>query len=359
MNEVEAQRPHETAAGQAARAYGGRETIRGATVPLAHDRPNSNGGHGAHGTSADRETTLRGAVKAMWHGAKRLLPDYAFMQIQHRRLIGRWPNMRHPAAFNESILLRCLHPDMRWVELTDKLAVRDYVRQKVGDDHLIPLLAVPETFTRDVFDALPSAFVMKANHGCAFVKVVRDKSTTTFEALRSLADQWLAIDFYRSSRERHYRYIQPKVYFEKLLLDETGTIPSDLKLHIFGGRPEGPRIHTMVVVDRFGDVRGDLYDEHWNRMNVTYGPYVPSDAPVPRPENWREIERIALRLAEDFGYVRVDLYAIGKAVYFGELTFTPGAGMLRFTPDSHDYTWGRMLKESTEGFERLRRAGCA
>jgi hypothetical protein len=115
----------------------------------------------------------------------------------------------------------------------------------------------------------------------------------------------------------------------------------------------------MVVADRFGDVRGDLYDSQWNRMNVTFGPYVPSDTPTPRPENWAEVERVALRLAEDFGYVRVDLYSVGSKVYFGELTFTPGAGLLRFTPDSHDYEWGRLLKESLEGFERLRRTGCA
>ncbi|RDU97320.1 hypothetical protein DWV00_18995 [Trinickia dinghuensis] len=300
---------------------------------------------------------LHGAVKAAWHGAKRLLPDSAFMKLQHRRLIGRWPNMREPAAFNESILRRCLHPDMRWVQLTDKLAVRAYVREKIGDEHLIPLVAVPDAFTRDVFDALPASFVMKANHGCAFVKIVRDKSATSFEALSALANRWLAINFYRLSRERHYTFIEPKLYFEHLLTDGSGKIPSDLKLHIFGGRPEGSCIHTMVVADRFGDVRGDLYDEHWHRLDVSFGEYRPSDAPVVRPENWKEIERIALRLAEDFDYVRVDLYSTGREVYFGELTFTPGAGLLRFTPDSHDYRWGKMLKESSEGFERMRRAG--
>jgi len=353
VNEVQAQRPRDVTAGRPARAIDGA----GARAPGSSASSGSSVGHG-HGVPAD-SATLHSAAKALWNGAKHLLPDYAFMQIQHRRLIGRWPNMRHPVAFNESILLRCLHPDRRWVQLTDKLAVREYVREKVGEAHLIPLLAVPERFTRDVFNALPATFVMKANHGCAFVKVVRDKSTTSFEELSRLADKWLATDFSRSSRERHYRFIKRRVYFEKLLVDERGKIPSDLKLHVFGGRPEGPRIYTMVVEDRFGDVRGDLYDEHWNRMDVSFGPYVQSNAPMRRPDNWAEIERVALRLADDFSYVRVDLYSVGSEVYFGELTFTPGAGMLRFTPDSLDYEWGHMLKESIEGFERMRRAGCA
>jgi hypothetical protein len=316
--------------------------------------------HGGHGMSAhSHETASHRVARLGWRMAKHILPDYLMARIQFRREIGRWPNLRHPTGYSESILLRCLEPDMRWAALTDKLAVRDYVREKIGEAHLIPLIAVPKKLTRDVFDALPEAFVMKANHGCAFVKVVFDKSTTSFEELNALAEKWLSTDYYRLSRERHYHVIEPKLYFEQLLLDSSGKIPSDLKIHVFGGRPQGPCIQTMIITDRFGDARGDLYDEHWRRMDVTFGPYRPSDAPIARPENWREIERIAKRLAEDFAYVRVDLYSTGSQVFFGELTFTPGAGRMRFRPDSHEAYWGRMLRESIEGFERMRHALCA
>jgi hypothetical protein len=51
---------------------------------------------------------------------------------------------------------------------------------------------------------------------------------------------------------------------------------------------------------------------------------------------------------KDFDYVRVDLYAPDNEVYFGELTFTPGAGVLPFAPDKVDYEWGRLLT-STPG----------
>lgn len=312
--------------------------------------------HGEHG-SGHEEAGPNGLIRVAWRLVKRLLPDYAVVQLQYRRQMGRWANLRHPTAYSESILLRCLQPDMRWVHLTDKLAVREYVRKKVGEAHLVPLLAVPERFTREVFDALPNSFVMKANHGCAFVEVVRDKSQTSFEALSKIAEKWLSIDYYSVSRERHYRFIKPRIYFEKLLVDPDGKIPADLKIHVFGGHPEGPRIQWMIIADRFGDARGDIYDEHWRRMNVRFGPYAQSDAPIPRPENWDEVQRVAARLAEDFDYVRVDLYSVGREVYFGELTFTPGAGRMRFFPESHEYYWGRMLKESTEGFERMRRAG--
>ena len=345
MNEVQTGERSHPAMGQVALdETSGVAPAHDTSAPLAEHRA-------GHGSPAPN-----GIVRAGWRMAKELLPDYVIVQLQFRRQMGRWANLRHPKAYSDAILLRCLQPDMRWVALTDKLAVREYVREKIGDAHLIPLIAAPETFTRDVFDALPSSFVMKANHGCAFVEVVRDKSQTSFEHLSKLAAKWLSIDYYSVSRERHYRYIKPRLYFEQLLVDSEGRIPADLKIHVFGGRPQGPCIQWMIISDRFGDARGDIYDENWRRMNVRFGPYAPSDAPIPRPANFDKVQYVAARLAEDFDYVRVDLYALGDKVYFGELTFTPGAGRMRFYPESHEYYWGRMLKDSTEGFQRMRRA---
>jgi hypothetical protein len=98
----------------------------------------------------------------------------------------------------------------RIAELTDKLAVRKYVEDKIGKHHLVPLIAAPDAFTREVFDALPCSFVMKANHGSSFVEVVGNKAETSFEKLQQLAQQWLSLDFHSIARERHYREIKPR-----------------------------------------------------------------------------------------------------------------------------------------------------
>lgn len=251
--------------------------------------------------------------------------------------------MAHPSTFNEMILKRCLNADPRWKALTDKLAVRDYVRDRIGERHLIPLLATPDVFTQQVFDALPASFVMKANHGSGFVEVVRDKSKRSFEELNLLANKWLGIDYYRVGRERHYRGITPRLFFEKLLLDASGCVPADYKMHIFGHGAEGPVIYTGIISDRFGNARADVYDARWNRLELAWGKYARSDHDVPKPSNWDEITGIAVRLAEGLGYVRVDLYAPGDEIYFGELTFTPGGGTMPYTPDRCDYEWGNLL----------------
>jgi hypothetical protein len=276
--------------------------------------------------------------------AKALLPDAAFLYLLHHKRIGRYPHLNHPVTFNEKMLQRSLRPDPSFVTLTDKLSVREYIAAKLGEKHLIPLVAVPDAFTREVFEALPNAFVMKANHGSTFVEIVRNKSETSFDRLHQLAARWLATDFYWIARERHYLKMKPRIFFEHLLLDRRGQIPADFKVHCFGGRPGRPVMYILVISDRFGNTtHGDVYDVDWNHLDIAIGYYKRSATPAPRPENLQSVLAVAATLCEDFDYVRVDLYAPDNKVYFGELTFTPGAGVLPFTPDRIDYDWGRLL----------------
>jgi hypothetical protein len=278
------------------------------------------------------------------HGVKYFLPDAVFLFLSHRRRVGRFPHLRNPSTFNEIILDRCLHPDPLWSVLADKLAVRDYVKATVGEKHLIPVYAAPDVLTQEVFDSLPRSFVMKANHGCGFVKVVWNKSDVSFEELRKLADEWLSTDFYLASRERHYRTIKPRIYFEKLLVDRSGKVPSDYKINIFEREDGKPVIYTGVVTDRFGVPRHDFYDTDWNRLNIAAAGYPCSDEPAQRLPNWDEVIDVARRLSAGLGYVRVDLYAFDGEIFFGELTFTPGAGVTRFSQDSFDDEWGRLIR---------------
>ena len=53
----------------------------------------------------------------------------------------------------------------------------------------------------------------------------------------------------------------------------------------------------------------------------------------------------AARLGAPFDFVRIDLYAVGGAVWFGETTPYPGAGLEAFEPADVDRQlgdWGRL-----------------
>lgn len=49
------------------------------------------------------------------------------------------------------------------------------------------------------------------------------------------------------------------------------------------------------------------------------------------------------KLSEDFKFVRVDFYEINGKVYFGELTFIPGAAYIKYVNDKSDYELGNLL----------------
>lgn len=310
------------------------------------------GGRTAPSVRATVESALRGA----WRVAKRVMPDTLFLCLSHWRHVGRIPRLIAPQTFNEFILQRCLNPQPHWTMLADKLAVRDFVKARIGEEHLVELIATPDVFDQCVFDSLPNAFVMKANHGCGYVKIVHDKRLVSFEELSRLANQWLSQDFSRASRERHYRPIEPKLYFERLLLDSSGHVPADLKMNMFGRDANGkPIIYAGIVSDRFGTPHGDVFDVDWNRVDIAVGHYPQSKVPPPAPPHWDEIVRLATRLADGLGYVRVDLYVPDGKVLFGELTFTPGAGVFPFHPDRIDYEWGRLFQDM---LDEERRTSC-
>lgn len=278
--------------------------------------------------------------------AKDLLPDFLFLLLLHRKEVGRFPNLIKPRTFNERILRRNLQPDPRFAPLTDKLAVRDYVGRVLGEEFLVPLIAAPARFTRADFDSLPDSFVMKANHGSTFVEIVRDKSRESFERLHQLAVRWLSTDFYKVARERHYRDIEPGLFFETLLLDRNGQVPADYKVHCFRRSAGRPVMYIVKISDRFGPLpRGDVYDADWNHLDVTIGEYARGTTPSGPPDNLDAILEAAAKLSNGFDYVRVDLYAPDNALYFGELTFTPGAGVVPMFPDRVDFEWGELLME--------------
>ena len=57
---------------------------------------------------------------------------------------------------------------------TDKVAVRDYVRELIGEEYLKPVLQICNSFEEIDFDKLPNRFVMKCNHGCKWHYIIKN-----------------------------------------------------------------------------------------------------------------------------------------------------------------------------------------
>jgi len=64
---------------------------------------------------------------------------------------------------------------------------------------------------------------------------------------------------------------------------------------------------------------------------------------IEEPNNLSELLSVAAKLSKDFMYVRVDLYSINNRILFGELTFHPYGGLMKFKPGLWDLKLGNML----------------
>ena len=67
-------------------------------------------------------------------------------------------------------------------QLVDKLAVREYIKENIGEEYLIPLIAVYDRFEDIRFEQLPDKFVIKCNHDSGSCIVCKDKKTLDIES---------------------------------------------------------------------------------------------------------------------------------------------------------------------------------
>lgn len=103
----------------------------------------------------------------------KMLKDW-YSDVMH----GAKLDLEHPKTFNEKIQWIKLNDlDELKTKLTDKFAVRDWVKDKIGEQYLMPLLGVYDTTEEINCGELPQEFVIKCNNGCKWNIIVKDKQS--------------------------------------------------------------------------------------------------------------------------------------------------------------------------------------
>lgn len=229
--------------------------------------------------------------------------------------------------------------DPRKTICADKLAVREFVKDRIGENYLIPLLGVWDRYSDIDFNKLPNQFVLKTNCGSGDVSIVKDKNNLSFSEkikMKRKIEESINCDFSTLLCERHYSNIPPKIIAEKYICDNDGEL-NDYKFMCFNGEPK----FVWVDVGRYTDHRRNIYDLNWNLLPFTMT-FPNVNNPVKQPKNFSEMVRIASALSEGFSHVRVDLYNIDGRIYFGEMTFSSDAGFEKCYPEIFDKKIGEM-----------------
>ncbi len=272
--------------------------------------------------------------------ALEFLPDKMYLQLFYFATTGKFINFKNPKGFNEKLQwlkVNDIRPE--YSKLVDKFAVREHIKETLGEEYLFPLLGHWESFDDIDFSKLPNSFVLKCNHDSGSTKVIKDKTTLTEEDLKEMKaffTRRLNRDFFYAGREYPYKGIKPYIIAEQLMIDEENPERSidDYKFFCFGGEPK----MMLMVTDRSTDCRFDFFDMDFNHLDVKRS-HPNSDKPIEKPKMFEEMKEIATKFAKDKKFVRIDLYELNGQIYFGEYTFFAGGGFQLFEPPE----WERKL----------------
>ena len=268
-------------------------------------------------------------------------------------------------TFNQKIQYIKLYgitPLMR--DCTDKVKVRDYVREKIGAEYLKPVLQLVRSeesgvrsnnlnfslstlntplFDKIDFEKLPDSFVIKCNNGCKRQFIIKNKqeylkNKKLIEITRRNITGWIEQDYSLwNGFELNYRGIEPKILIEPLLRNYVNEESQKINAYCFNGIPEilirlhGNFDEGITIYNKNFEQIPDLFDFSEKKI------YAEADNLI------NQAFDLSKKLAENFNFVRVDWMIYQNKLYFEELTFTPYSGFRRFNNKKNNLKLGEMI----------------
>lgn len=275
---------------------------------------------------------------------KKLTEDSArsILKKQFKKAVGYGLNLDNPCTFNEKIQwLKLYYRNPLITKCADKVGVRDYVSEILGEEYLVPIIGIYDSPDEIDFDSLPNKFVLKVNWGSGQNIICTDKTMFDVEGAKRSLFEWLNPhnNHYYHSLEWCYKEIVPKIVVEEFIEGIDNVI--DYKFFCYDGEPK----NMFIVHNRSlgkDKMTFTFFDIEFNLLPFSSG-CKSSDSPIEKPSQWDEMIEVAKKLSKPFPFVRVDFYQIDNQIKVGELTFYHNNGMARFEPEEWDMKMGKFI----------------
>lgn len=265
----------------------------------------------------------------------KFIPDKIYLTIVYwikERKIMHWKN---PKELNEKLqFLKIYNRNPDYTKLVDKVEVKKIVKEKYGENYIIPTLGVWERAEDIEWDMLPKKFVLKCSHDSHSVVIVENKDKIDRNKIEKFLNGCLKRNLYWLMREWPYKNVEPKILAEQYISNADGTPIIDYKFYCYGGAPqyfmysEGEASHR-VRNHKFG-------------MDLKSIDYLFKKEPsilekdIRLPENINEMIKMVSEMCSGMQHVRIDLFNVDGKIYFGEYTFFSGGGFINI--ESKEYS---------------------
>ena len=274
------------------------------------------------------------------------IKDDLYLRIKYRLEMGEKLNLKKPIKFQEKLQwLKLYNRQPEYTKLVDKYAVKEYVKDLIGEKHVIPTLGVWNNFDEIDFEKLPDKFVLKTTHGggSSGVIICRDKNSFDYALAKKKLQKSLRSDIYKIYKEWPYKDVPKRIIAEKYIDAPDNNGLKDYKFFCFNGEPKFLKVDS----NRFTTHRANYYDLEWNLLPFGERVFPPDTSNVDLPPiQLQEMIRLAQELSKNHPFLRVDLYNVSGNIYFGELTFYPASGFGKFTSDEWEIKIGDILNIS-------------
>ena len=283
-------------------------------------------------------------IGLIYHSYNRIIiflrPDKDYLRKRYLEKNGEYPDLVKPEKFSEKIIWLILNDHTPLHQIcADKIAVRQYVAKTIGDNYLVPFFSTANDYSLKLVDSVPenTPFIIKSTHGSFGGVICLDKNDlNTLNAKIKLRRDLVKSHFY-TTREPQYKNIKPKLIVEKLLLNN-GKPATDFKVFCFNGEPR----FIQVDCERHVNHTRNIYDLNWKLLDVSF--QYPNGVITERPDCLDDLLQLSRKLSQPFKFARVDFYISDGRIYFGEITFHPESGLIRFVPDHYEQLFGSYLK---------------
>ena len=258
------------------------------------------------------------------------------------RITGKYLNLDNPQTYNEKMQwLKIYNALPIKTRLADKYLVRDWVKEKIGEQYLIPLLGVYDKFEDIDFTKIPNQFVIKCNHGSGWNIIVTDKSKLDLNEAKTKLDKWLNSNFaFLYGYELHYRDIKPKLVIEKYIDPQVSN--HEIQVWCFNGKIQFVSVESIKDTDN--SERGIFYpDGTRTKFEISPQHYKKLES-IPSIKAFNKALELAEKMLIDVPYVRIDFIDYKDDVRFREMTFTSGSGLSVIKPDKYNMELGNLIK---------------